>query len=203
MKISFNDAVVLVVDDEAPIRLHLKSVCENLGFTVALAESAEEALEVFAKKAINILLTDLKMSGKSGLDLAEQTHARFSSTAIIILTGFPSVKTAQQAAGTGAVSYLTKPVQRENLQEALNLALHWNIGQIIQKAAHKFLHMKGGLNRDEDARMTTVKKEIKSIIMSRHRLALISNFIRSQNAAEEELYKILSERFQFLAHRPW
>ena len=101
---------ILVVDDEPAMRLLLSSVLKDEGHDVTVAASGEEALQLIAKRHYQLVLTDLKMPGISGLDLLEQVKRDDSGTAVIILTAFGTVEGAVEAMRMGAVHYLLKPL---------------------------------------------------------------------------------------------
>ncbi|RJP22674.1 MAG: sigma-54-dependent Fis family transcriptional regulator [Deltaproteobacteria bacterium] len=101
---------ILVVDDEPAMRLLLSSVLKEEGHDVTAAASGEEALQLIAKRHYQLVLTDLKMPGISGLDLLEQVKRDDPGTAVIILTAFGTVEGAVEAMRMGAVHYLLKPL---------------------------------------------------------------------------------------------
>jgi two-component system, NtrC family, response regulator AtoC len=101
---------ILVVDDEPAMRLLLSSVLKEEGHDVTAAASGEEALQLIAKRHYQLVLTDLKMPGISGLELLEQVKRDDPGTAVIILTAFGTVEGAVEAMRMGAVHYLLKPL---------------------------------------------------------------------------------------------
>jgi CheY-like chemotaxis protein len=80
-------AQILLVDDEAPIRITLATLLRRCGYTITTAESGEQALAHLEQHAYDLVLLDLIMPGINGIAVAEHVRALPGSTAIIILTG--------------------------------------------------------------------------------------------------------------------
>ena len=107
MEVSKNQ--ILVVDDEAELREAIVEVLTNEGFEVDQAGSAEDALEMIAQTAYDVLVTDLMLPGKNGVELLEETLTKYPETVGIVITGNGSVDTAVEAIRRGAFDYLAKP----------------------------------------------------------------------------------------------
>jgi two-component system response regulator AtoC len=101
--------LILVVDDEEALRLAIIEALELDGFEVHGAATAEEALEKLTQTVYDVLVTDYNLPGKPGVELLEETLARFPETIAIIITGYGSIETAVQAIKKGAYDYVTKP----------------------------------------------------------------------------------------------
>lgn len=109
---------LLIVDDEVIIRNGLSSVIDwqGLGFTLlAPAASAEEALERLMEEKPHVILTDIRMAGQSGLDLAREAHLFNPQIETMILTGYDDFKYAQQAIRFGVSDYLLKTSRPEEI----------------------------------------------------------------------------------------
>lgn len=100
---------ILVVDDHDQIRIMLQFELQQWGYGVEVATSAEEALEILQHQSIDLLLTDLHMPGKSGLELASWARQHIPHVAVILMTGEASVESAAQAVRVNAFDYLLKP----------------------------------------------------------------------------------------------
>ncbi|MBI2457013.1 MAG: sigma-54-dependent Fis family transcriptional regulator [candidate division NC10 bacterium] len=103
-------ASILVVDDEAAMRLLVTSVLRDEGHDVTSAASGEEALQLVAKRHYHLIITDLKMPGISGLEVLETVRRDDPETAVILLTAFGTVEGAVEAMRKGAAHYLLKPL---------------------------------------------------------------------------------------------
>jgi DNA-binding response OmpR family regulator len=101
-------AHILIVDDEAPIRLTMDSLLRRRGYMVTTAESGEEALPLIHQHRFDLLLLDLKMPGMSGLDVARHAREYLPEVAIIILTGHGTLETALDGIHLGVFDYLLK-----------------------------------------------------------------------------------------------
>ncbi len=116
-------AVILAVDDSPDalelIRRHLAPA----GYRVLTAATAEEAARRIAEEPVDLVITDMKMPGKSGLELVRHIRSRFRETAILMVTGYPSIGGAVEAVRLGADDYLAKPYTRNELLRSVARAL--------------------------------------------------------------------------------
>jgi two-component system response regulator FlrC len=103
-------ASILVVDDEPAMRLLVTSVLKDEGHLVTAAASGEEALQLVAAHHYRVVITDLRMSGMSGLQVLETIRHDDPDTAVILLTAFGTVEGAVEAMRKGAAHYLLKPL---------------------------------------------------------------------------------------------
>jgi DNA-binding NtrC family response regulator len=120
-------AKVLVVDDDAGQRNIMVSILASQGHSLLAAPNVDEALSQIYDNQPQVVLTDLKMPGKSGLVLVEETAKLAVRPEIVVITAFGSVETAVKAIRAGAYDYLNKPLEREELI------------LVVQRAAEKFL----------------------------------------------------------------
>jgi len=108
---------ILVVDDE-PAQLELVGgFLAKRGFEVSLSADGREALARFSREPFDLVLTDQKMPGFSGLELIEAVRAQNPETPVIVMTAYGTIETAVAAVKAGAADYLTKPL---NLDELLH-----------------------------------------------------------------------------------
>ena len=112
---------VLVVDDEENFLTLLKWFLSQRGYDVSTALSADEALDMVQKQNFDIALHDIKLGSGNGLTLLEQVTARSPRLKVIMMTAYPTVGSLKQAFSKGAMRYLTKPVDLQELTEALRL----------------------------------------------------------------------------------
>jgi len=117
--IASSGARILFVDDDAFTRRIINTALTNRGFTTRLADSAVAALAILRSEPIDIVLTDQQMPGLSGLDLMHRMRDEGFNTPVIILTGVDSVEMAVSAVRSGAVHYLTKPVDPHDLEQLI------------------------------------------------------------------------------------
>ncbi len=110
---------LLVVDDEGAVRDLCTQVARESGLHVRMAGSAELALDILDKFPVDILLTDIKLPGVSGMELLKTVREKYAETAVVLLTQFGTVETAVEAMRVGAVDYITKPFHVEELRSKL------------------------------------------------------------------------------------
>ncbi len=116
-------AKVLVVDDETNIREALAAILGNEGYQVHASASAEEAMTMLGEDSFQIVISDMRMSGKSGMDLLRWVREHCPETEMILLTAYGSLEGAVEAMRIGAYDYLSKPVDRRRLSLLIEKAL--------------------------------------------------------------------------------
>ncbi len=116
-------ATILVVDDEAAMTDLLAVDLRDAGYRPAIANSGDGALAVLAREKVDVVVTDMRMPGRSGTELCREIVQLRPSLPVIVITGFGSMDTAIEAIRAGAYDFLTKPFQFEKLQVALERAL--------------------------------------------------------------------------------
>ena len=117
------DEHVLIVEDEEMMRAILRQLLERERYRVFTADSAEAAIEIFSTNEIAITLTDIKMSGRDGLELLDQIKTLDEEAIVIIMTAYSSVDTAVAALRKGAYDYVTKPFVNEDLLQTIKNAV--------------------------------------------------------------------------------
>jgi DNA-binding NtrC family response regulator len=115
---------ILVVDDERSQREILEMILSGEGYDVTTASSGEAAMKFVHDRHFDLVLTDLQMTGMSGLDLLKELVAFDKSIMVILLTAHGTVDTAFEAKEYGAFAYLQKPYDREKLLETVAKALN-------------------------------------------------------------------------------
>ncbi|AKU91304.1 response regulator transcription factor [Vulgatibacter incomptus] len=111
---------VLVVDDDEIFRNRLARALTERGLEVRTAGDGEEALRLAREESPEQAIVDLRMPGISGLDVVRGLHEIDPSTRILVLTGYGSIATAVAAVRLGAVDYLAKPADVEQIRAALD-----------------------------------------------------------------------------------
>ena len=119
-----NKKKILIVDDEMSVRRSLEEWFLEDGFQVETAEDGETALRVMHSAGpFDVFIIDIRMPGMDGITLQKRVHEVDKDAAIIILTAFASVDTAVEALKMGAFDYITKPVDPDDLSNAVRNAL--------------------------------------------------------------------------------
>ena len=114
---------ILVIDDEEIIHDSLKRILGRQGHEVDAAFGAPEALELLSSQAYDLVITDLMMPEINGIQLMEKLRARGQEVPVLMITGYPTIRTALQALRLGAVDYLSKPFTRQELLGPVNRTL--------------------------------------------------------------------------------
>lgn len=130
---------LLVVDDEEPIRNALKKFLTQQGYDVATAASGDDALRILQRQKISVLLLDVRMPGKSGIDLVPQVLEIEPSVAILMLTAVNDATTAALCMQRGAMDYLTKPIDLADLARAILRAIRRRDSIIEQANLNQWL----------------------------------------------------------------
>ncbi len=144
-------AKVLVVDDELPV---CKSICNALadeGYTVDMALSGEEALDKEEKNKYDVMIADLMMPGISGMELLKDVKSKRSDIMVIMITGYPSIKTAVQSTKLGAFDYIPKPFTPNELRSLVSRALqsrHYHKEEMAEQAKLKEEGMKISISQN-------------------------------------------------------
>src|SRR5687768_172404 len=115
---------VLLVDDHAPVLRFLAAAFKRQGCLVSTASSAEEALDLIADRGFDLVVSDIKMPGLSGLDLLRTVRGQQPDTPVVLITGMPSVDSAVFGLRHQAYDYLTKPFSMSDVQQLVGRVRH-------------------------------------------------------------------------------
>ena len=121
---------ILVVEDEAVIRAALRRLLERHEYRVSEAGSVKESLEKYDMDAFDVIISDLRLPGAPGTDLIKAT-----STPVLIMTSYSSIKSAIDSIKMGAVDYITKPFEHNEIIEAVAKIIRENPSQRQVNAA--------------------------------------------------------------------
>lgn len=124
---------ILIVDDEKHYRLILSEVLEEEGYQSFTAASGMEALDILKSQIIDLVLTDVKMPGMTGIDLLENIKEINPDLPVIIMTAFGSVEKAVEAMHKGAYTFILKPFENEAL--IAHIAKSISMYRIVQENA--------------------------------------------------------------------
>ena len=114
---------VLVVDDEAKMRRALQILLGKLGLQSVAAEHGEAAVQALASEQIDLVLTDVRLPGMSGIDLLERIRESDTSIPVVVLTAYGTIQDAVRAMRLGAFDYLLKPFELDALAAIVRKAL--------------------------------------------------------------------------------
>jgi DNA-binding NtrC family response regulator len=132
---------VLIVDDEKHTREGLQQALADT-YDVSVAASADEAFNLMDAQPFDIVLTDLRMPGKSGLKVIDKALALPNRPAVLMMTAYGNIETAVEAMKRGAVDFLTKPVNIERLEVLMQRALKTKTLEVEVQQLHERLDEK-------------------------------------------------------------
>ena len=113
------DLSLLIVDDDAPFRNRLGRAMESRGFEVVTASSLDEAISTVKVHVPAYAVIDMRLEDGNGLELVEVIHKERPDSHVIMLTGYGNIATAVAAVKAGAVDYLAKPADADDVEKAL------------------------------------------------------------------------------------
>ena len=145
-----NNATVFVVDDDAASRESVLALVTSKGLKAKGFASGEEFLEQFDPAATGCLIVDVRMAGMSGLELLEKLKARKSLLPAIVITGFADVPMAVKAMQAGAMTFLEKPCQEQELGQAIEEALDRERTQAILRRQKSKIEARLASLKDEE-----------------------------------------------------
>jgi len=115
----FENKSLLIVDDDNPFRERLARAMEKKGFKVFQAESVKKGLESVKIKKPGFAVVDLRLGDGNGLEVVKEIQSMNNDSRIIMLTGYGNIPTAVAAIKEGAIDYLAKPADAEDVEKAL------------------------------------------------------------------------------------
>jgi DNA-binding NtrC family response regulator len=118
-----DQAEVLVLDDEEVVCERLKSHLEKSSYKVETFTESQAAIHRLAEKEFDVVVTDLKMKGPTGLDVLQFVQSRAGTTQVILITGYASIEASREAEYRGVYRFVEKPFRLED------------IGRLVKKAA--------------------------------------------------------------------
>lgn len=108
-------ASILVVDDEQRQREIYNDILQDEGYATETAPSGEVALHLLSHRRFDLVITDLNLTGMTGIELLSEIVGEDPAVAVILITGYPSIQSAVEATRRGVYQYLEKPVDRDEL----------------------------------------------------------------------------------------
>ena len=115
----FNNKSLLIVDDDNPFRERLARAMEKKGFTVTQAESVKVGIETVKSQSHAFAVVDLRLNDGNGLEVVKEIQKANLKSRIIMLTGYGNIPTAVAAIKEGAIDYIAKPADADDVEKAL------------------------------------------------------------------------------------
>ena len=124
-------AEVLVLDDESIVCERLKEHLEKSNFLVETFTESQKAIDRLGQKHFDVVVTDLKMEGPTGLDVLHFIRINAKGTQVIMITGYATIETAREAEFSGVHAFVSKPFRMKD------------VGALVKKAAKKARRLRG------------------------------------------------------------
>jgi two-component system response regulator RegA len=115
----FDNKSLLIVDDDNPFRERLARAMEKKGFIVTQAESVKKGIDTVKQKKPAFAVVDLRLGDGNGLEVVKEIQNSNTESRIIMLTGYGNIPTAVAAIKEGAIDYLAKPADADDVEKAL------------------------------------------------------------------------------------
>ena len=115
----FDDKSLLIVDDDNPFRERLARAMEKKGFQVSQAQGVKRGLEILKTIKPAFAVVDLRLGDGNGLEVVKEIQQTNSKSRIVMLTGYGNIPTAVAAIKEGAIDYLSKPADADDVEKAL------------------------------------------------------------------------------------
>jgi DNA-binding NtrC family response regulator len=131
--LDFEKSAVLIVDDDETICELVSAGLPKDSYISDIASTADEALTKLQKHCFDIILLDIRLPGKSGIEILREISSNGQNTAVIIMTAIHDIETAVETMKLGAVDYITKPFDLVRLEACLQTTLN-NRGSDINKS---------------------------------------------------------------------
>jgi len=182
---------ILYVEDDNAVRENYVNYLKRFYEFVYEASNAEDAYEIYKNKKPNILLIDIKLPGKSGIELLQMIREYDHSVRAVMLTALSDVETLLDVSGLKLTKYLVKPISRDELKDALELA----VKEIVEftTSSNKIIHIKDSLYWEQDNEKLVIEgKEIFLTRKEREFLTLlfsnVNNVVKSEDISYELWY---------------
>ena len=130
---------ILIVDDDPGQRSLLESFLSGQGFVTTLAESGERALALLPTAPFAMMISDVRMPGLSGLETLRLARKDFATLPVLLVTAFPDIRDTVAAMRDGAVNYLAKPIDLDELLAGVRQAIGLNVSAPLRYDAEKQL----------------------------------------------------------------
>ncbi|MFC1652977.1 sigma-54-dependent transcriptional regulator [Planctomycetota bacterium] len=118
-----DQANILVIDDEEVIRDSCQQALTREGYGVKVAEDGAQGLALIQNHSFDLIILDLKMPGTSGMELLTRIREIKPETAVVIITGYATIRSAVDTMKSGAYDFLSKPFTPDHLRNIVNEAL--------------------------------------------------------------------------------
>ncbi len=141
---------ILIVDDEAPIRLLLEKKLSSNGYHCIAAKNADDALKMLQSGPVDLVLLDIKLPGKSGMELLPEIKKGYPDVVVIMATVLTDIKVAIESIRRGAYDYIGKPFDMDTVNYCINRGIEKRRMEVELREYQQNLEDKGMLVRHFD-----------------------------------------------------
>jgi two-component system NtrC family response regulator len=186
---------ILIVDDEKNMLISLKAILQDENYAVTACGSGEEGLKALESRKFDVLITDLKMNGMTGLELMEVAQQKYPAMPVILMTAYATPKSAVEAIKAGAFDYIPKPFDPEEIIFSIRKATEFIAIQNENIQLKESLHIQKALDDiiGDDPSMTAVRELIKSVAPTKATILLEGESGTGKELAAKAIHD-LSER---------
>lgn len=169
---------ILVVDDELKMCQSLKALLSREGYRVTTEQDGRKAIEKLKKRDFDLVITDIKMPGCSGLDILKAAKGKDKGALVILMTGFGSLDSAISAINQGAWDYLLKPVDFSDLELSLKRGLERRKLSLAKTRLLEELKTKNRLLKKRVGELNALYQSAKSLSSTQSLKALLKKIIQ-------------------------
>ncbi len=155
-----NHPRILIVDDEKKMRRILQIILKDHGYKIDLAQDGNEAWQHFQRTSYDLVITDLKMPGRDGMELLRLINKKNSDVPVIVITAYGSVESAVKAIKAGAFDYITKPFENEEIRIIVSKAINYSKLQSENRYLREAVGVKYGFDHfiGDSSKIQSVRK---------------------------------------------
>src|SRR5690606_15081589 len=168
----------LVVEDEPLIRENLAEYLRQQEYQCETAGSGKEALQKLRKQSFDLVITDIRMPGFTGVELLREISHSYPDTAVIMITAVADLQTAVQSMKQGAYDYITKPFDLEKVMESVRSTLHT---AAVRKQDHQITERLKSIVQTKSSALDLALKDLEL-----HRSMTLEALVRALDAREHE-----------------
>ncbi|MBI4849907.1 MAG: sigma 54-interacting transcriptional regulator [Nitrospirae bacterium] len=191
-------AKILIIDDEEGIRFTFNKFLQAKDYDVSTAKDFDEAMQCISATDFDVIFADIILRGKTGIDFLREVKQRKLTCPVIMITGYPNIETASDAIRLGAFDYIPKPIQKDTLFHAIDVALQHKV--VIDEREKYRLNLEAIFSSVKDA-IITVDKNLSVLeinqaaqsICGLSRDSIGSEFSTTQNGCKSKCLESLIE----------
>ncbi len=195
--LNIEESRILVVDDEESLRLTFKTFLSREGYgPVTVASTFEEARELIENNRFDLIVSDIVLEAASGIDLLRRAKEVNQDCPVVMVTGYPNIKSASEAVRLGAFDYLAKPVKKEDLLRTARMALQQysllKVKESLEKEKENYRQVLEAIFLSMEDIIITVDSDMEIVLMNERAKELAGQIIPELKIGAK-LQKIESE----------